>query len=217
MMKGQGTVVIKETHRGLWYENGVLTRLVGPGCYDLSPEDVEEGKRSWGRGGRHVEVDLVVVDMRERELLIEGQELLTADRAVIEVNVVIQFRVNDPKSAMHEVENYEQRLRSDACLAVRRVLSAMTIDEILIGGVRSGEEILRTLKEASVRYGVAIARAEVKDLGFPGNLRETMNAVLAAERVAQAQIVKARAMAEIRRIEAGEGGQEGRYAKPEVD
>lgn len=205
-MKGYGTVIIKETHRGLWYENGVLMRLVGPGRYELGAEgEAAEGKRSWGRSGPEVDVDLVVVDMRERELLIEGQELLTADRAAIEVNVVIQFRVTDPKAAMHEVENYEQRLRSDAHLAVRRVLSAMTIDEILADGARSGEEILRTLKEGSVRYGVTIARAEVKDLGFPGNLRKTMNAILAAERIAQAQIVKARALAQARRIEAQEG------------
>jgi regulator of protease activity HflC (stomatin/prohibitin superfamily) len=196
-------IVVKETHRGLWYENGVLTRMVGPGRYELSAEAEEaDGKHSWGRGrhGVEVEVDLVVIDMRERELTIEGQEILTADRAAIQVNVVVQFRVADPKAAVHEVENYERRLGTDARLAVRRVLSAMTIDEILADSASPGDGILRTLKEATVRYGVSILRAEVKDLGFPGDLRETMNTVLAAERLARAQIVKARAEAEIRRI-----------------
>jgi regulator of protease activity HflC (stomatin/prohibitin superfamily) len=211
-MKRFETIIIKETHRGLWYENGVLMRIVGPGRYELPGESVEsaEGGRSsdrgsWDRGAPEVNVELVVIDMRERELIIEGQEILTADRAAIQVNVVIQFRVVDPKAAAHEVENYEQRLRTDAHLAVRRVLSAMTIDGILADSASPGDGILLALKEAAVRYGVLIQRAEVKDLCFPGDLHKTLNAVIEAERVGQAQIVKARAQARVRQIEAGEG------------
>ena len=51
-------------------------------------------------------------------------------------------------------------------------------------------------------YGVAIARADVKDLVFPGNLQEIMNRVLAAERNSQAQLVEARTKAAVQRIEA---------------
>jgi regulator of protease activity HflC (stomatin/prohibitin superfamily) len=49
---------------------------------------------------------------------------------------------------------------------------------------------------------VAIARADVKDLVFPGNLQEIMNRVLAAERMSQAQLVEARTKAEVQKIEA---------------
>ena len=51
-------------------------------------------------------------------------------------------------------------------------------------------------------YGVAIARADVKDLVFPGNLQEIMNKVLAAERTSQALLVEARTRAEVQRIDA---------------
>ena len=51
-------------------------------------------------------------------------------------------------------------------------------------------------------YGVTIARADVKDLVFPGNLQEIMNKVLAAERTSQAQLVEARTRAEVQRIDA---------------
>ena len=49
---------------------------------------------------------------------------------------------------------------------------------------------------------MAIARADVKDLTFPGNLQEIMNKVLAAERTSQAQLVEARTKAEVQRIDA---------------
>ena len=58
------------------------------------------------------------------------------------------------------------------------------------------------MKEAASAYGVAIARADVKDLVFPGNLQEIMNKVLAAERTSQAQLVEARTRAEVQRIDA---------------
>jgi len=58
------------------------------------------------------------------------------------------------------------------------------------------------VKESAAGYGVAIARADVKDLVFPGNLQEIMNRVLAAERMSQAQLVEARTKAEVQRIEA---------------
>jgi len=58
------------------------------------------------------------------------------------------------------------------------------------------------VKEAATGYGVAIRRADVKDLIFPGNLQEIMNRVLAAERNSQAQLVEARTRAEVEEIEA---------------
>ena len=78
----------------------------------------------------------------------------------------------------------------------------MTLEEILTNRTRLSEDILREVKEAAAGYGVAIARADVKDLVFPGNLQEIMNKVLAAERTSQAQLVEARTRAEVQRIDA---------------
>jgi regulator of protease activity HflC (stomatin/prohibitin superfamily) len=203
-MKKYGAIIIKETHRGLWYENGVLTRIVGPGRYDLTPDggDAPEGKHSWGRNRTEIEVELIPVDMRERGFSIEGLEILTADKAAIQVGVAIQFRVTDPKAAFHEVENYEERLHTDVRLAARRALSSMSLEEILTNDARLGEDVQLSLRETVAHYGVMILRVDVKDLGFPGNLRETMNAALVAEREGHARLVEARTKAQTLQIEA---------------
>jgi regulator of protease activity HflC (stomatin/prohibitin superfamily) len=188
-------IYIKDTHRGLWYEDGVLTRTLEAGRYEIPPEH-----GFWG--GRRPKVEVQLVDVRERELTIKGQEILTADKVAIRVSIIVQFRVTDPRAAIHEVETYEDRLYSDVQLAARRSLASMTLEEILTNRNRLSEDILADVKEIAARYGVAILRADVKDLVFPGNLQEIMNKVLAAERLSQAQLVEARTRAQTQQIEA---------------
>jgi regulator of protease activity HflC (stomatin/prohibitin superfamily) len=110
--------------------------------------------------------------------------------------------VTNPQAAIHMVNNYEDRIYSDVQLAARRSLAAMTLEEILTNRNRLSEEILHDVKESASGYGVAILRADVKDLIFPGNLQEIMNRVLAAERMSQAQLVEARTKAEVQKIDA---------------
>jgi regulator of protease activity HflC (stomatin/prohibitin superfamily) len=188
-------IIIKDTHRGLWYEDGVLARVLGAGRYQV-PRALNLGFY------RRPMIEIVLVDIRERDLTIKGQEILTADKVAIRVSIIVQFRVIDPRAAIHEVENYQERLYSDVQLAARRSLASMALEAILTNRNQLSEDILRDVKEAAGGYGVAILRADVKDLIFPGNLQEIMNRVLAAERMSQAQLVEARTKADVQRIDA---------------
>jgi regulator of protease activity HflC (stomatin/prohibitin superfamily) len=195
MAKVPREIIVKDTHRALWYQDGVLLKVLGAGRYRI-PWTFALGPL------RRPQVEAVLVDVRERDLTIKGQEILTADKVALRVSIVVQFRVTDPRAALHEVENYEDRLYSDVQLAARRSLASMPLEEILTNRNRLSEDILRDVKEVAGAYGVAILRADVKDLIFPGNLQEIMNRVLAAERMSQAQLVEARTKAEVQRIEA---------------
>ena len=198
----ENRIFIKDTHRVLWYEDGVLTKILGAGRYELpKAASFPELRRIFGLK-RKPEVEVVFVDMRARDLTIKGQEILTADKVAIRVSILVQYAVVDPKSAIHAVANYEDRLYSDVQLAARRSLASMTLEDILTNRTRLSEDILREVKEFAIGYGVAIARADVKDLVFPGNLQEIMNRVLAAERMSQAQLVESRTKAEMQKIEA---------------
>ncbi|HZU34965.1 MAG TPA: SPFH domain-containing protein [Gemmataceae bacterium] len=195
-------IFIKDTHRGLWYEDGVLTKILGAGRYELPEPERFPGLRRLVGLPRRPKVEVVLVDMRARDLTIKGQEILTADKVAIRVSILVQFAVVDPKAALHAVADYADRLYSDVQLAARRSLASMTLEDILTNRTRLSEDILREVKETATSYGVAIARADVKDLVFPGNLQEIMNRVLAAERMSQAQLVEARTKAEVQKIEA---------------
>jgi len=194
MAKTKFEIIIKDTHRGLWYEDGVLIKVLEAGRYEIP-----DNKGILGRKGPQVDVSLV--DMRERDLTIKGQEILTADKVALRVSIIVQFQVVDPKLALHAVEKYEDRLYSDVQLAARRSLASMTLEEILTNRNRLSEDILRDVKGAAAGYGVTIQRADVKDLVFPGNLQEIMNKVLIAERMSQVQLVEARTKANVQNIE----------------
>ena len=104
--------IIKDTHRGLWYEDGKLTKVLEAGRYEIPAQ------KQWFK--RLPTVECVLVNVRERDLTIKGQEILTADKVALRVSILVQFRVTDAKAAVQTVENYEERLYSDVQLAARR-------------------------------------------------------------------------------------------------
>ena len=187
-------IIIKGTHRGLKYVNGVRTEVLEAGRYPLPAPG-----STWRR--RPV-VEIVLVDMREREQTIKGQEILTSDKVAVRVSILTQFRVVDPVAAVERVAAYEDRLYSDVQLAARRSLASMTLEAILTNRNQLSEDILAELQNVAGGYGVTILRADVKDIVFPGNLQDIMNRVLAAERLSEAQLVEARTKAEKETLEA---------------
>lgn len=187
-------IIIKSTHRGLRYEDGRLTDVLEAGRYEV-PDPAHQRRKA-------PVVEIVLVDMRERELLLKGQEILTSDKVAVRVSIITHYHVVDPVAALEKVESYTDRLYSDVQLAARRSLASMTLESILTNRNQLSEDILGDVQGAAAGYGIAILRADVKDLVFPGNLQEIMNRVLAAERLSEAQLVEARTKAEREAIEA---------------
>jgi regulator of protease activity HflC (stomatin/prohibitin superfamily) len=193
-MSTRKEVTIRSTHRGLRYLDGRFDQVLEPGRYELPRTS------AWKR--RPV-VEIVLVDMRERELTIKGQEILTADKVALRVSIITQYRVVDPVAAVERVAGYEDRLYSDVQLAARRSLASMNLEAILTNRNQLSEDILRDVESIATGYGVEILRADVKDIVFPGNLQDVMNRVLMAQRLAEAQLVEARTKAEREALEAG--------------
>ncbi len=189
-------IIIKDTHRAVWYEDGEVSKVLGPGRYRVP-------RRPWYRREKnHPVIELQFVDVREQDFTIKGQEILTADKVAIRVSIIVQFKVSDPVAALHNVNSFADRLYSDVQLSARRSLAAMSLEQILTNRNQLSENILDEVKQTAASYGVSILRADVKDLIFPGNLQEVMNKVLTAERLSEAKLVDSRTLANQRKIEA---------------
>jgi hypothetical protein len=86
--------------------------------------------------------------------------------------IIVQFRVIDPKAAIHEVNNYEERIYGDVQLAARRSLALMTLDVILTNRNQLSEDILRDVKEVAKRYGAHQGRgADDRSRPRPSSMR----------------------------------------------
>ncbi len=181
-------IIVPQAYVGLLYEDGKFIKLLEAGKHTF--------KRRWVKIARQV----TFVDMRERSLTIKGQEILTADKVAIRVSLLVYFRVNEPTSAVHNVASYEERIYEDVQLAARRFLATRNLEAILSDRNEISDAVRDEVKGAAASYGVEIIRADVKDLVFPGNLREIMNQVLETERRAEAKLIQARKEAEAEQI-----------------
>jgi len=59
-------LIIKDTHRGLMYRDGVLVKVIEAGRYEIPRET------RLSRLLRQPKVEIALVDMRERDLTIKG-------------------------------------------------------------------------------------------------------------------------------------------------
>jgi regulator of protease activity HflC (stomatin/prohibitin superfamily) len=187
-------ITIPESHIGLLYEGGAFERELGPGSHHLG------SFWEWRRAAAMRRV--TIVDLRERSVTIKGQEILTADKAAIRISLLVYFKVIDAQAAMHRVTSYEERIYEDVQLAARRFLASRALGDILTDRNEISDAVREDVAGSAGGYGVEILRADVKDLVFPGNLREIMNQVLEVERRSEAQLVQARREAEVTKIKA---------------
>lgn len=197
-------LIIRATHRGLWYEDGRLTRVLEPGRYEYPKRPLF---------GRAPHVEVVLVDVRARNMTVKDQEILTADRHLIRVNLAVRYQVIDPELAMHAVEDYKYQVYRDVQLAARRALASMMLDDILISRSKINDEILDDAQDSAVHYGVAIRRADVKDLMLAAHTEPA--AAMIPEWVLQAQML-ASTLAEMERLQAQIDAERRRHAEAEL-
>jgi regulator of protease activity HflC (stomatin/prohibitin superfamily) len=185
-------ILVPQSFVGLLYENGAFKHVLEPGTkVKLRRGLFDDVIRS-----------VILVDLRERSLTLKGQEILTADKVAIRVSLLVYFRITDPSAAVHNVASYEERIYEDVQLGARRFLASRSLDAILSDRNEISDAVRDDVKSTAARYGVEILRADVKDLVFPGNLREIMNQVLETERKAEAKLLQAKKEAEAHKIAA---------------
>ncbi len=180
-------VTILEYERGLLYRDGKMEKLLPPGRY-----------RSWVWEN----VRIVKVSLRQMSHIVTGQEILTSDRVEVRISLVAQYAVTDPLLAINSVENYTEQLHQELQLALRDVVAARALDQLLEARNELGSELLEKTAAAALTYGVALKRIGVRDIVMPGNVRTIMLKEVEADRQARADLVKARGEIAVARAKA---------------
>lgn len=163
---------------GLVFVDGKLVRMLTPGSYAF-----------WNL---HKNVIIDVVDMRIQAMDVAGQELLTRDKVSLRVNLAANFRVFDPVASRTKVTKFSDQIYRELQFGLRKTVSAKTLDELLGDKATLDADIFSHVRDSVAEFGVQVLSVGVKDVILPGEMREILNGVVQAEKIAQANVIRRR-------------------------
>lgn len=151
---------------------------------------LEPGVHYWWKN--KTVLNVAKVDTRQQQLEINGQEILTKDKAAIRVNAWAQFVVTDIEKALLQNKEYDKQLYVAAQLALRGYISGYSLDELLDKKEALAPAILARLQAEAAKLGVQVNGLDIRDIVLPGDVKDIMSQVLVAEKKAQANIIMRR-------------------------
>ena len=174
--RGTRSVTVYEYEQGLRYVKGQLRGIAPPGKY------------RWIGDGQQI----VKADLRVQSLTLTGQEVLSSDKATLKVSVTAQFRIADAKTALADYQSYQQSLYAALQVAVREVIGAATIDELLEVRAAFDGRLAELARPAVAAIGLALVSINVRDIMLPGQLKQLFTQVLEARQQGLAALERAR-------------------------
>lgn len=169
---------VAQHEKGSLYFDGAFERILEPGVYYF-----------WN-GPVHIECR--ITDMRLIRMDIIGQEMLTLDKVSVRVNFSLNYRITDCVKVFSEVESFEKQIHLISQLALREHIGSVRLDELLENKLKLSEFVLSKLREKEKELYIEITDAGVRDIILPGEIRDIMNTVIAAEKRAQASLITRR-------------------------
>ncbi len=146
--------------------------------------------------GRHLfwqmrrKLKVQTFDLRPQTLEVTAQEILTKDRIALRVTLAAFWRILDPVVAAAGSTDLAPALYRLVQFAVREQVATRTLDEILSARGDIDADIRAYVAERSGGLGVEVIALGVKDVILPGDVRELVNKVVEAERVARANVIR---------------------------
>jgi len=171
------TEAVVENHEaGLLYVEGRLVERLAP------------GRHAFWIVGRKVEVKRL--DLRPQAVEITAQEMLTKDRIALRVTLTAFRRIDDPERVVATVPDVDAWLYRLVQFAIREAVAGRTLDEVLSAKADLDAELRDYVRERIADSGVEVTELGVKDVILPGEIRELVNKVVEAERVAKANLIR---------------------------
>lgn len=169
---------IESYEKGLLFVEGKFEKVLGSGMY------------YWWKNA--IPIHVGKADTRQLQLEINGQEILTKDKAALRINAWAQYRLVNIERALLENKDYEKQLYVTFQLALREYVTGFSFDELLERKDSIVPRVLEVVKAQVERLGVEVAGFGIRDIVLPGDIRDIMNQVLVAEKKAQANVIMRR-------------------------
>ncbi|MFC7450383.1 SPFH domain-containing protein [Rhodococcus daqingensis] len=131
------------------------------------------------------------VDLRERVVSFPPQPVITQDNLTLNIDTVVYFQVTNPQAAVYEINNYIVGVEQLTTTTLRNVVGGMTLEETLTSRDSINGQLRGVLDEATGRWGLRVARVELKSIDPPPSIQESMEKQMKADREKRAMILTA--------------------------
>ncbi|MDI9895824.1 MULTISPECIES: SPFH domain-containing protein [Nocardiaceae] len=131
------------------------------------------------------------VDLRERVVSFPPQPVITKDNLTVSIDTVVYFQVTNPQAAVYEINNYIVGVEQLTTTTLRNVVGGMTLEETLTSRDSINGQLRVVLDEATGRWGLRVARVELKSIDPPPSIQESMEKQMKADREKRATILTA--------------------------
>jgi len=181
------TVQPEET--GIVQRFGAVVRTVGPGLHFKFPDGIESVrlvptarvlKQEFGFGS-------VATTSGGRTQYVSGSKafkdvslMLTGDLNVIDVQWIVQYRIEDPVRFLFRVRDSQQTIRDIAEAVMRRVVgNRLGSDVLTVGRVAVSTEVKEEMQKILSEYetGVRLVTVELQDVTPPDPVKPAFNEV----------------------------------------
>ncbi|WP_020108946.1 SPFH domain-containing protein [Nocardia sp. 348MFTsu5.1] len=131
------------------------------------------------------------IDLRERVVSFPPQPVITEDNLTVNIDTVVYFQVTTPQAAVYEINDYIVGVEQLATTTLRNVVGGMTLEETLTSRDSINGQLRGVLDEATGRWGLRVARVELKSILPPPSIQESMEKQMKADREKRATILTA--------------------------
>jgi regulator of protease activity HflC (stomatin/prohibitin superfamily) len=131
------------------------------------------------------------VDLRERVVSFPPQPVITEDNLTLNIDTVVYFQVTVPQAAVYEISNYIVGVEQLTTTTLRNVVGGMTLEQTLTSRDKINGQLRGVLDEATGRWGLRVARVELRSIDPPPSIQASMEKQMKADREKRAMILTA--------------------------
>ncbi len=136
------------------------------------------------------------VDLRERVVSFAPQPVITEDNLTLHIDTVVYFQVTNPQGAVYAISNYIVGVEQLTTTTLRNVVGGMTLEQTLTSRDQINAQLRGVLDEATGKWGLRVARVELKAIDPPPSIQESMEKQMKADREKRAMILTAEGVRE---------------------
>ena len=136
------------------------------------------------------------IDLREQVVSFPPQPVITEDNLTVSIDTVVYFQVTDPRAAVYEIANYIVAVEQLTTTTLRNVVGGMNLEQTLTSRDSINGQLRGVLDEATGKWGIRVARVELKAIDPPPSIQEAMEKQMRADRDKRAMILNSEGLRE---------------------